>query len=120
MKEQMGAMVQNPMTRDEALQILNIEEEETDPTGPEHIMKRFDILMEKNTSTTGGSFYIQSKIYFAKEHLMQDYEPQFNMSKFNPEGPTKIKVEEEQDEVPEAEVVDEAAKKAEEKADKKK
>ena len=49
MKEQMGAMVQNPMTRDEALQILNIEEEETDPAGPEDIMKRFDILMEKNT-----------------------------------------------------------------------
>ena len=49
MKEQMGAMVQNPMTRDEALEILNIEEEETNPAGPEDIMKRFDILMEKNT-----------------------------------------------------------------------
>ena len=49
---------------------------------------------------------------------MQDYEAHFNMSKFNPDGPTKIKVEEE--EVPEAEVVDEAAKKAEKEADKKK
>jgi hypothetical protein len=32
----------------------------------------------------GGSFYLQSKIYFAKEHIMQDFPPDDNVSKFNP------------------------------------
>lgn len=32
----------------------------------------------------GGSFYIQSKVYFAKEFIMQDFPPELNMSKYNP------------------------------------
>ena len=32
----------------------------------------------------GGSFYLQSKIYFAKEHIMQDFPSDLNVSKFNP------------------------------------
>ena len=30
------------------------------------------------------SFYLQSKVYFAKEFLMQDYPPELNVSKYNP------------------------------------
>ncbi len=47
-------------------------------------MERFDILFEKNLPEKGGSFYIQSKLYFAKEFLMQDFPIEYNQSKFNP------------------------------------
>jgi len=43
-------------------------------------MERFDTLIEKNTPEKGGSFYIQSKVFFAKEHLMQDFPPEMNDS----------------------------------------
>jgi hypothetical protein len=71
------------MNREEACGILNIEEaEELDP---EHVMERFNTLMEKNQITEkGGSFYIQSKVYFAKEHLMMDFEKELNESPYNP------------------------------------
>ena len=41
--------------------------------------------MAKNSTDKGGSFYLQSKIYFAKEHLMQDFPEELNTSKFNPD-----------------------------------
>jgi len=41
----------------------------------------------------GGSFYLQNKIYYAKEFLMEKYPKELNKSKFNPDssgaGPTK-------------------------------
>lgn len=43
-------------------------------------MERFDTLFEKNAAEKGGSFYIRSKIFFAKEHLMQDWPPELNVS----------------------------------------
>jgi len=47
---------------------------------PTKIMSRFDILSEKNSVEKGGSFYLRSKIYFAKEHLMQEYPADLNTS----------------------------------------
>ena len=41
-------------------------------------------MFKKNMPEKGGSFYLQSKIYFAKEHLMQDFPPELNKSEFNP------------------------------------
>ena len=74
-----------PMTKDEALQILNIEEpNEEEPLNHEHVMERFETLFEKNRPENHGSFYLQSKIYFAKQHLMMDFPEEFNKSKFNP------------------------------------
>ena len=73
MKESMGALIKTPMTRTEACQILNIEDSEeaqNDPVDHKLIMERFDVLFEKNSAEKGGSFYIRSKIFFAKEHLM--------------------------------------------------
>ena len=78
MKESMGALIKTPMTRTEACQILNIEEidsangeeAQNEPIDHKLIMERFDILFEKNSAEKGGSFYIRSKIFFAKEHLM--------------------------------------------------
>lgn len=53
---------------------------------PENIMERFNKLMEKNTLEKGGSFYLQSKIYFAKEHLMADFPADLNQSPYNPDA----------------------------------
>ena len=73
------------MTREEACKILSLPEEEEELAG-EEVMDRFNTLFEKNLSEKGGSFYLQSKIYFAKEFLMQDFPPEMNVSKFNPDG----------------------------------
>jgi len=92
----MGSMIKTPMTRDEALKILNIEDEEQEE--PEHeakqIMERFETIFEKNLPEKGGSFYIQSKVYFAKEFLMQDYPLELNKSQYNPGAEAEEKNEE--------------------------
>ena len=84
MKEQMGSLIKTPMTRAEASQILNIddpEERHSEPIDHAEIMERFDLLFEKNSVEKGGSFYLRSKIFFAKEHLMQDWPAELNVSK---------------------------------------
>ena len=90
MKEQMGMMGGKPMTRDEAMLILNIgqneSDDEEDELNPHDIMERFDTLIEKNQISNGGSFYLQSKIYWAKQQLMQDFPAEDNLSKWNPVG----------------------------------
>ena len=80
MKNQMGAIVNRPMTREEALKILGIEAEIDESLDHKLIMERFDNLFEKNLPDNGGSFYIQSKIYFAKQHLMMDFPEEFDDS----------------------------------------
>ena len=45
--------------------------------------QRFETLYEKNSAENGGSFYVRSKIYFAKEHLMQDWPEELNVTKFD-------------------------------------
>ena len=82
----MGALVNKPMTREEALKILNIEAEIDEELDHVHVLGRFDTLFEKNLPENGGSFYIQSKIYFAKLHLMMDFPEELNESKYNPES----------------------------------
>ena len=85
----MGSIINTPMTRVEALSILAIPEVESAEKleqDQEHtkVMERFETLFEKNLPEKGGSFYVQSKIYFAKEFLMQDFPPELNSSQFNP------------------------------------
>ena len=93
------------MTRDEALKILAIEvAEEEEEIDPKNVMERFDFLFEKNQSEKGGSFYIQSKIYFAKQHLMSDFSSDLNVSKWNPENAGQEEEKKEED-AEEAEVV---------------
>ena len=77
----------NPMTREESIRILGIEStinDIKDDIDPKVVMDRFEELFSKNDPEKGGSFYIQSKIYFAKEFLMQDHPAELNISKFNP------------------------------------
>jgi import inner membrane translocase subunit TIM16 len=50
----------------EAYEILNLEAGETDP---QKIQEQFDRYFTANDPKTGGSLYLQSKIYRAKERL---------------------------------------------------
>lgn len=63
-------LVSSPMTREEALKILNLKEDEA---SPEKIMEKFDKYLEANDPLKGGSFYIQNKVYYAKELLMEKF-----------------------------------------------
>ncbi|KAI9296275.1 protein transporter [Neoconidiobolus thromboides FSU 785] len=53
------------ITIDEACQILNVEKD----SPLESIIKRYETLFEINDPKKGGSFYLQSKIYRAKERI---------------------------------------------------
>ncbi|KAJ3292598.1 mitochondrial import inner membrane translocase subunit TIM16 [Borealophlyctis nickersoniae] len=53
------------MTADEAAQILNVGKEPS----MEDIVKRYETLFKANDPATGGSFYLQSKVFRAKERL---------------------------------------------------
>jgi len=55
------------MTLDEAMQILNVKELEA-----EKIDEKFRYLFEINDKKKGGSFYLQSKVFRAKERIDQE------------------------------------------------
>jgi len=55
---------------EEARQILNVDLE---GSCQEEVQKRFDHLFKINGASRGGSLYIQSKIYRAKERLDEHY-----------------------------------------------
>lgn len=57
------------MPRDEALMVLNVTEREATA---EAIQTQYERYFEANKVENGGSFYLQSKIYRAKE-LLDDY-----------------------------------------------
>lgn len=57
------------MSKDEALMVLNMSEKEATA---EMIQKQYALYFEANKVEKGGSFYVQSKIYRAKE-LLDDY-----------------------------------------------
>ena len=104
MKESMGSLIKTPMTRSEACEILNIEDSEelaSEPVDHVEVMERFDVLFDKNAAEKGGSFYLRSKIFFAKEHLMQDWPPELNVSQvMNEAGESASKEESKSEEKP--------------------
>lgn len=57
------------MSRDEALMVLNITEKEATP---EAIQRQYEQYFEANRVEKGGSFYLQSKVFRAKE-LLDEY-----------------------------------------------
>ena len=75
-------LISTPMTKDEAIKILSIKENQNTP---ENIMEQFDKYMATNDPEKGGSFYLQNKIYYAKELLMRNFPSQLNISKYNPD-----------------------------------
>lgn len=61
------------LTLEEAKQILNVNEIEK-----EAIQKSYDHLFAVNDKAKGGSFYVQSKVFRAKERLDQELKSQGN------------------------------------------
>ena len=65
-------LVKRKMKTDEAMKILNIEQEKLTI---ENVKELFDKYYNANDPKNGGSFYLQSKIYRAKERLELDLDP---------------------------------------------
>jgi len=70
------------MAKDEALMVLNLTEGEATA---EAIQKQYDRYFEANVVDKGGSFYLQSKIYRAKE-LLDDYVQEKNAENLKQKG----------------------------------
>eukprot|EP00357_Protocruzia_adherens_P034903 CAMPEP_0115006000 /NCGR_PEP_ID=MMETSP0216-20121206/20223_1 /TAXON_ID=223996 /ORGANISM="Protocruzia adherens, Strain Boccale" /LENGTH=140 /DNA_ID=CAMNT_0002372467 /DNA_START=33 /DNA_END=455 /DNA_ORIENTATION=+ len=79
-KQTFGRVMAPPMSNEEAKKILSVPEE-TELT-PEDIFERYKTLVKKNNPADGGSFYLQSKVYWAKAELMKDF-PKFKEPKFD-------------------------------------
>uniref|UniRef100_A0A0K8TSW1 Putative mitochondria associated granulocyte macrophage csf signaling molecule n=1 Tax=Tabanus bromius TaxID=304241 RepID=A0A0K8TSW1_TABBR len=62
-----AANARTGMTLEEAQQILNVSQLE-----PEEIQKKFEHLFNVNEKSKGGSFYLQSKVFRAKERIDQE------------------------------------------------
>uniref|UniRef100_U5ERX3 Putative black pearl n=1 Tax=Corethrella appendiculata TaxID=1370023 RepID=U5ERX3_9DIPT len=60
------------MTLEEAQQILNISK-----LDPEEIQKNYEHLFNVNEKSKGGSFYLQSKVFRAKERIDQELKENF-------------------------------------------
>ncbi|KAG7200488.1 hypothetical protein KM043_001054 [Ampulex compressa] len=56
------------ITLDEAMRILNVDK----PDQVEEVERNFKYLMEANEKAKGGSFYIQSKVFRAKERIDEE------------------------------------------------
>ncbi|PAV80325.1 hypothetical protein WR25_08367 [Diploscapter pachys] len=54
---------------EESIQILNV----STPLSPEEVQKRYDQLFAVNDKAKGGSFYLQSKVYRAKERIDEEF-----------------------------------------------
>eukprot|EP01083_Nonionella_stella_P245864 854200_1 len=65
-KSSEGVFTKKRMQLDEALMILNLEQS---GVTPEIVQQQYDKYFETNAVEKGGSFYLQSKIYRAKEQL---------------------------------------------------
>ena len=65
-------LVKRKMRTDEAMKILNMEQENLTV---ENVRHAYDKYYQANDPKNGGSFYLQSKIYRAKERLELDLDP---------------------------------------------
>jgi len=63
-----GMFARKVISHAEAMQVLNVTEEEI-VKDPEVVQRQFDRYFAVNAVEKGGSFYLQSKIYRAKEQL---------------------------------------------------
>jgi len=63
-----GMFARNLMLRDEAMLVLNVTEEQIS-SDPAIVQKQYEKYFGANAVEKGGSFYLQSKIFRAKEQL---------------------------------------------------
>ena len=82
------------MKTDEAMKILNIEQENLTI---ENVKELFDKYYNANDPKNGGSFYLQSKIYRAKERLELDLDPDKDKDKDKEETETQVNEEEKEE-----------------------
>ncbi|XP_058821829.1 mitochondrial import inner membrane translocase subunit Tim16 [Topomyia yanbarensis] len=66
-QSRVAANLRTGMTLEEAQQILNLTKLE-----PEEIQKNYEHLFQVNDKAKGGSFYLQSKVFRAKERIDQE------------------------------------------------
>ncbi|RDD41054.1 Mitochondrial import inner membrane translocase subunit tim16-B [Trichoplax sp. H2] len=71
------------MSLSEAKKVLNIQK-----LDPELIQKSFDHLFKVNDKTAGGSFYLQSKVYRAKERIDAEISKDAKSDNVNSDGKT--------------------------------
>ncbi|XP_058449463.1 mitochondrial import inner membrane translocase subunit Tim16 [Malaya genurostris] len=66
-QSRVAANLRTGMTLEEAQQILN-----TSKLEPQEIQKNYEHLFQVNDKAKGGSFYLQSKVFRAKERIDQE------------------------------------------------
>jgi len=69
------------MTKEEAYKILNFSDK--DELDSKAIIKRYEKYFLQNDTAKGGSFYLQNKIFNAKEFLMKNFPREENNSIYN-------------------------------------
>ncbi|KAI8841045.1 mitochondrial import inner membrane translocase subunit Tim16 [Chytriomyces cf. hyalinus JEL632] len=77
------------MSLDEASMILNLKKSAGDvhAVGREELLKRYDHLFKVNDPAEGGSFYLQSKVFRAKERLEMELDRAQAPSDTPPQNP---------------------------------
>lgn len=66
-QNQVAANLKTGLTLEEAQQILNVSQLE-----PDEVQKNYEHLFNVNDKSKGGSFYLQSKVFRAKERIDQE------------------------------------------------
>lgn len=70
-----------PMTKEEAYKILNFTDK--DELDSKAIIERYEKYFLVNDPSKGGSFYLQNKVFNAKEFLLKDFPKEENNSDYN-------------------------------------
>lgn len=63
------------MTLDEACRILNVKPPAGGQANVEEVLERYKRLFDANNPEKGGSFYLQSKVFRAKERFERELGP---------------------------------------------
>ena len=66
-------LIQNPMTKEEAIKILDLQKE--NEITHSLIMKKYNHFIQMNIPEKGGSFYLMNKFHYAMEFLVDIYPP---------------------------------------------
>ncbi|VDM71297.1 unnamed protein product, partial [Strongylus vulgaris] len=90
-RESANANARMGISLEESLKILNIKP----PIDPKEVEKNYDHLFQINDKNKGGSFYLQSKIYRAKERIDEELRRQGVEVRQEPQSNEQKKVEEE-------------------------
>lgn len=69
----MQNLISSPMSKQEALKILDLNSKENITYSD--IINKSEKLIELNNPEKGGSFYLQNKVFYAKEFLIEEYPP---------------------------------------------